>query len=135
MSLVVAAVLVVRWRPVLALPAAVLLATLSGHVLKAVVGRERPPAEFRLVAEVNPAMPSGHAAGMAALAMVLSLWWWPRGGWWRGAVSAVWALASAVCWARLYLGVHWFSDVVAGLILGGGVGAGVWLATLRLTKS
>lgn len=135
LSLVVAALLVWRWRPVLVLPAAVITAGLVSHALKPVIGRERPPEEFRLVVEANHAMPSGHATGMAALAMVCTLWWWPRGGWWRLPVAGVWALAVAVSWTRLYLGVHWFSDVLAGLILGGAVAFVVAGTTKRLTLS
>lgn len=134
-SLVVALLLVARWRQVLVLPAAVAGAGLAGHALKALIGLERPPEEFRLVAETSPAMPSGHAAGVAALAMVFTLWWWPLGGWLRGAVVSIWVLALAVCWTRLYLGVHWFSDVIAGLLLGGGVALLVWRFGIRLTKS
>ncbi|WP_164546387.1 phosphatase PAP2 family protein [Corynebacterium hylobatis] len=135
LSLVVAALLAWRWRPVLVLPLSVIAAGLVGHALKPVIGRERPPEEFRLVVETNHAMPSGHATGMAALAMVLTLWWWPRGGWWRLPVAGVWVLAVTVSWTRLYLGVHWFSDVLAGLILGGAVAFLVAEATKRLTLS
>lgn len=135
LSFVVAALLVFRWRPVLLLPLAVGAAVLVGHVLKPVIGRERPPEEFRLVVETNHAMPSGHATGMAALAMVLTLWWWPRGGRWRIPVVGVWVLAVAVAWTRLYLGVHWFSDVLAGLILGGVVAVLVAGTIKRLTVS
>lgn len=42
LSLVVAALLVWRWRPVLALPLAVLTAGLASHVFKLLIGRERP---------------------------------------------------------------------------------------------
>lgn len=135
LSLVVAALLVWRWRPVLVLPLAVITAGLASHALKPLIGRERPPEEFRLVVETNHAMPSGHATGMAALAMVLTLWWWPRGGWWRVAVAGAWVLAVAVSWTRLYLGAHWFSDVLAGLILGGVTAFAVAGAVRRLTLS
>lgn len=135
LSLVVAALLVLRWRPVLVLPLAVITAGMASHALKPLIGRERPPEELRLVAETNHAMPSGHAAGMAALAMVLTLWWWPRGGWWRAAVAAAWVLAAAVSWTRLYLGVHWLSDVLAGLVLGGAVALLAAMATKRLILS
>jgi undecaprenyl-diphosphatase len=135
LSVVVAALLMWRWRPVLILPLAVIAASLSSHALKPLIGRERPPEGFRLVAESNHAMPSGHATGMAALAMVFTLWWWPRGGWWRVPVAGAWGLAAAVAWTRLYLGVHWFSDVLAGLILGGVVAFLTAGAAKRLTLS
>ena len=70
-----------------------------------------------------------------ALAMVCILWWWARGDWWRVLVAGAWVLAAVVSWTRLSLGVHWFSDVLAGLALGGAVAVGSVAATKRLTLS
>lgn len=85
--------------------------------------------------ETNHALPSGHATGLAAPAMVCTLWWWARGDWWRVPVAGAWVLAAVVSWTRLSLGVHWFSDVLAGLALGGAVAVGSVAATKRLTLS
>lgn len=123
-ALAVAAVAVFRSRPRwLYLPAAVLAANLLSHVLKAVIGRERPGLELQLIYEYNPAMPSGHAMGAAAFAMAVTFLLAGRRPW---LVAGLWVLAAATGMTRLYLGVHWFTDVVAGYVLGAAVAAGVW---------
>lgn len=71
---------------------AVLAANLTSHVLKRLIGRERPPAEQWLVEASNYSLPSGHATGAAAFAMALTLiirwrawlllaWRWVSTGW------------------------------------------------------
>jgi undecaprenyl-diphosphatase len=84
-------------------------------VLKPLIGRARPfdVLEIRLI-DARPAsasFPSGHAAmAMAgALAVTRML---PRSGW------MLWPLAVVIAISRVYLGVHWPSDVLAGSVLG-----------------
>ncbi|AGF73626.1 phosphatase PAP2 family protein [Corynebacterium halotolerans] len=118
-----------RVWPALVLPLAVIVANLASHLLKPVIGRERPPELHRLAEETNHALPSGHATGVAALAMILTLWLG------RGRAATVparwltgvaWVLAVAVSLTRLYLGVHWLTDILAGLLLGAAVAAVTW---------
>lgn len=94
-------------------------------VLKNLVGRTRPwldvPGLIHLVEEGDPnSFPSGHttAALAAAVAWTRSL---PRK--WMGAL----AVGAAVCMglSRLYVGVHYPSDVLAGALVGTVCG---WLA-------
>jgi membrane-associated phospholipid phosphatase len=70
-------------------------------------------------AETTYSFPSGHAMGSMTLAMVVVLLCWnlrTRGGWaWRWPVTIVAALfVLLVGVARVYLGVHYPSDILAG---------------------
>ncbi|GAB2513823.1 Putative undecaprenyl-diphosphatase YbjG [Corynebacterium atrinae] len=125
LAIVIAAVQVLRTRQVwwVAAPVAVLVANLLSHLLKAVIGRDRPPVEGRLIEETNFAFPSGHATAVAALATMLTVWWWPRHRW---AIGLAWLAVLFVCWTRLYLGVHWVTDLLGGLVLGGAVSLATW---------
>ncbi len=82
--------------------------------LKFTVRRRRPEGEWgRIYRSTDPhSFPSGHAA-RAALLAVLTLGIGPP---WLGALLAVWAPLVAL--ARVALGVHYLSDIVAGGLLG-----------------
>lgn len=87
--------------------------------LKDLIGRERP-AGHQLVAGRGPSFPSGHplatAASWGLVPLVVALYTVRRWLWWSVAV-AVCALAVLVAVSRVWLGVHWASDVVASLAL------------------
>ncbi|MFD3945419.1 phosphatase PAP2 family protein [Streptomyces sp. NPDC058579] len=90
--------------------------------LKAAVDRERPMWPDPVDSAQYAAFPSGHATtaavGCGLLLWVLALHW--RDSWRGWSVLSVTALVSVAGagWTRLYLGVHWPSDVVAGWLLG-----------------
>jgi undecaprenyl-diphosphatase len=98
------------------------------QVIKALVQRARPA----LWSSIRPAQtfsfPSGHAMDTAAIAVALGflLWQW-RGRLWGWGLAVLFALG--VGWARLYLGVHYPSDVLAGWVsaVGWVVGVQLWL--------
>jgi len=123
---VVAAIRLRRPLVAVAVVAANEVASLSDSALKAVIGRERPPLADPNVHPLiplphDPSMPSGHAmmafSGAVILAAVLPRWRW-----------AMLAVAAGVAVSRVYLGVHYPSDVAAGALLGAAVGAlAVWL--------
>ncbi len=67
----------------------------------------------------SPSFPSGHASSSAALALTLYLVvsrLAPRGRWLAGLLGAAFALSVSA--SRLYLQVHYPSDILAGLALG-----------------
>jgi undecaprenyl-diphosphatase len=123
--LAVSALLVfLTWSRCRAVSVAVLVAAtarpLLEFVVKDVVGRARPNLE-PLVNGQGHSFPSGHV--MAAIALygllpvVVGLFSRSRALWWTS-VAASGAVISAVAASRVYLGVHWFSDVVGSLLLG-----------------
>lgn len=114
----------VTWRRCRAVGTALLVATFSRplieYTLKLAVDRPRPDLH-RLVVGTGPSFPSGHVMAAVALwgllPVVVSLYTRRRGVWWASAVvSAVMILGIAA--SRVYLGVHWFSDVTGGLVAG-----------------
>ncbi|MFE2012276.1 phosphatase PAP2 family protein [Streptomyces sp. NPDC059491] len=90
--------------------------------MKALVGRERPEWTVPVDSARYAAFPSGHA--MAATVTCGLVLWMLALHWraeWRGwGVIAGAAVVSVlgVGWTRVYLGVHWPSDVVEGWLLG-----------------
>ena len=90
-------------------------------IVKPAVGRARPPAALQVGGpDIGRAFPSGHATQSIAfygmLAIVLITWYAPRH---RRLYVASAALVTLVIGAsRLYLGVHWLTDVLGGYALG-----------------
>lgn len=103
-----------------------LLAAVGGaiavsEIIKRLVERARPPLEWHAVVETGYSFPSNHATAAAALyGFLVYLAWKLAPEKWRGILVAFSALVILlVGFSRLYLGVHYPSDVVAGFILGG----------------
>ncbi len=91
-------------------------AALLNLLLKAVFERQRPELWERLVLEQSYSFPSGHAMASSALALCLVVIFWPTR--WRWVVigsAAVYVLV--VGFSRLYLGVHYPTDIVAGWLV------------------
>jgi undecaprenyl-diphosphatase len=111
---------------VVAVILAIEAASFADGVLKRTIDRARPfvgdPRVHPSIAlPHDPSMPSGHAmnafAGAVLLVAVM-----PRARW------PLLALAVLIGLSRVYLGVHFPSDVIAGAILGAAIGAAAaWL--------
>nr|WP_242108584.1 phosphatase PAP2 family protein [Luteimonas aquatica] len=75
--------------------------------------RERPSLWESIAPEHNFSFPSGHAMGSMTLALVLILLAWPT-RWRRWAVAGMAVFVPMVGLSRIYLGVHYPSDILAG---------------------
>ena len=113
-----------RWLDGFAVAFAMTLSIVLVYVAKAAYDRPRP--EDRLVDAANFAYPSGHslyAVGLAACAVVLV-----RGGmgWAKrfAAVGVALGIAALVGVTRVYLGVHYLTDVLGGFA----AGVAIWSA-------
>ncbi|WP_371622024.1 phosphatase PAP2 family protein [Streptomyces sp. NBC_01116] len=126
MRALIAVTVVVLWwrgaRPLaLWVAATSLISTLLQQGLKAAVGRERPQWPDPVDSAHYAAFPSGHAM-TAVVTCGLFVWLlrlYGAGPGARGAALAV-AVVSAIGVAatRVYLGVHWLTDVMGGALLG-----------------
>ena len=120
---VVAVVGALRKRGVsLALPVlgAIVATTLVVLVMKGVIARDRPLAPIN-PGNSTPAYPSGHSAHAVGTWGAL-IWMTFTGGSPRAKLlgaGAAFFVAAGVGLSRIYLGVHWPSDVVAGWAVGG----------------
>ncbi len=106
--------------------------------LKAAVGRERPEWPDPVDTAHFAAWPSGHAM-TAVVTCGLLLWLLRLRGAGSGPRTAVLVAAAVSCVGvgvtRMYLGVHWMSDVLGGWLLGAAVVALSVMAYGRLTAS
>ena len=117
-----------RWLFLGSWLAAVAGSAVLNHLLKGLFERPRPYFEHPLLIETSYSFPSGHAMesfvvyGMLAYFVILTL----RS--WESRVAVVFGAALLVVligFSRMYLGVHYLSDVLAGYAAGG-----VWLSAL-----
>ncbi|KRE24129.1 hypothetical protein ASE66_02380 [Bosea sp. Root483D1] len=109
-------------RPLaIGLLANVLLATVASTLLKLAFGRERPDIVEHAALTFTASFPSGHAflaavvlLSIASLVGIASR----RADIARLCLWTAWALMIAIGLSRIYLGVHWPSDVLGGWCLG-----------------
>ena len=95
---------------VVALTLACLLATGAAFVLKYTFKRVRPLGHTTYLGKIDSAFPSAHTAGSFVAAFTIA-YFWPA---WSVPLLA---LASLVAISRMYLELHFFSDVMGGILL------------------
>jgi len=102
------------------------IADFAGNQIKHLTGRIRPCRELTDVNLLKGcgqaySMPSNHAANaFAAMSTLFFIW--------RGRIAlALWFIAALVAFSRVYLGVHYPADILAGAVLGTVVGYSVAL--------
>jgi hypothetical protein len=92
-----------------------IVSIVSNYWLKIFFKHPRPPMENWLlgVNASNYGLPSGHTQNSMVVWGWLSLKRW---SWWMGVLSVV--LIGLIGLSRIYIGVHWLGDVVAGWAVG-----------------
>ena len=92
------------------------------YSLKFLIQRQRPFLFLEMASKLSkgpgeildPSFPSAHAAFSFMMATLLS-YWFPR--YW----IIFFIIAGVIAWTRIYLGLHYPTDIIAGGILGYGV--------------
>lgn len=92
--------------------------------IKFLVRRKRPAGEWGgFYRKTDPhSFPSGHAARAILIAVLVS----GLGPSWL--IAVLWLWAPLVCLARVVMGVHYLSDILAGMLTGFLAGVGILLA-------
>lgn len=96
---------------------------LVNAALKGLVGRDRPEIVPHLTEAGGHSFPSGHSFGAAVVYIAMALAFAalsPRISVRWTLIGAAMALSLAIAWSRVWLGVHWPSDVIAGWLGGAG---------------
>jgi undecaprenyl-diphosphatase len=102
-----------RTAPALFFALSMIGAGLLNSATKHLFGRPRPALWGSIAPEQSFSFPSGHTMGSMALLTALSVLAWPtRARWPVIGIGAI--LVLAISGSRLYLGVHYPSDVLAG---------------------
>ncbi|HEX6580740.1 MAG TPA: phosphatase PAP2 family protein [Actinomycetota bacterium] len=121
-----------RWWHFIAFVSAIVVSEISIGTLKALY--DRPRALGSLVETSGASFPSGHAvaASITAVAAVIALF--PEGSRrYRWGAAAV-AFSSVMGLSRAYLGAHWLSDAVTGVLLGTSIALGTALIVHRVRE-
>ncbi len=126
-----------QWYFLIILLAVVIGETVLTDMLKDLFARERPDFVPHLIEASSESFPSGHSASAAAIYLTFGLaianvlnkeaarWY---------ALSMSLALVFLIGLSRVYLGVHYPSDVIAGWCVGAAWASAVWLAAWRLRQ-
>ena len=130
----------VTWRARSLRPGVVVIGTVAGAVLARAAIRAviyRPPTKVEiqalpLLSTGHDSFPSGHVAGIGALLGIIAVCIAVGRSRIVQALAATLVVAGVaiVAFSRLYLGLHWLSDVIGGALL---AGVFVILGTLALT--
>lgn len=103
------------WRPwALTVLVSILVLAVIVLAIKFSIRRRRPEGEWgQFYRSTDPhSFPSGHAA-RAVLIAILAI---GLGPWWLALILCLWA--PLVCLARVAMGVHYLSDILAGALIG-----------------
>jgi membrane-associated phospholipid phosphatase len=129
-ALVVVLALLRRYRESLFVALATGGSALLNIATKQFFSRDRPSLWESIAPETSFSFPSGHAMGSMTLAMVFILLAWPTRWRWPTLVAMT-VFVTMVGLSRVYLGVHYPSDILAGWTAAMAWVAGVYLMVFR----
>jgi undecaprenyl-diphosphatase len=109
-----------RWLEPVLLTVSLGIEAAAFIVVTTVVGRNRPDVPRLDGSPVGSSFPSGHTAAAAAYAAIaVVVFWHTRKRWARALVALVCAVVPViVALSRMYRGMHFLSDTIAGVVLG-----------------
>jgi undecaprenyl-diphosphatase len=109
-----------RWHETVFLAFTLIFEATVFIIVTFLVSRPRPDVPRLEDSPVNSSFPSGHVAAATVYgAFVVIVFWHTTSRWIRSVAVALFvAVVGAVAWSRLYQGMHFLSDVVAGIVLG-----------------
>ena len=119
-----------RWREATFAAVAFIGSALLNLGSKQLFQRDRPSLWESVSPETTFSFPSGHAMGSMTLAMVVILLAWPTRWRWPTLLAAV-VFALLVGFSRIYLGVHYPSDILGGWMAAIAWVVGTWLLLFR----
>ena len=136
-----------RWAALMLIPLVAATDQLSASVIKPLVGRSRPcellggihlwyglegwittPVEVVRSYKSSFSFPSSHATNITGAMLFLGLAF-------RKTLWPLLFVAALVSWSRVYIGVHWTSDIIVGMALGALLGWLAWIAFRKLYGS
>ena len=122
-----------RWREATFAGVSFAGSALLNMATKQFFQRDRPTLWESIAPEHTFSFPSGHAMGSATLAMVVVLLCWhTRWRWLAVVVAGSFALLVGI--SRIYLGVHYPSDILGGFAAGIAWVSGVYLVLYRIRE-
>ncbi len=105
-----------RYRALMQLGLGVGGAVALNIVLKNIFERARPDLWEQIVHEASYSFPSGHAMASSALALsIVLIAWQTKWRWWAVGAASVYVLF--IGFTRMYLGVHYPSDILGGWLM------------------
>ncbi|NOX82087.1 MAG: phosphatase PAP2 family protein [Alphaproteobacteria bacterium] len=139
-SLLLAGALIIhkQWSFLFVLLAVVIGETVITGMLKDFFGRVRPDFLPHLTAASSESFPSGHSASAAAIYLTFGLAIanvLKQRAARRYALGASLVLVFLIGASRVFLGVHYPTDVIAGWCVGAAWASAVWLAAWRLNNN
>lgn len=88
-----------------------IVAYFSAEFFKIIIQRPRPEGLLLIAEQQNYSFPSSHASAAGAWTNIMSRFY-------KKYAKIFWIFGLLVCFSRIYVGVHYPSDVIVGLIWG-----------------